>query len=145
MNTSIQTAWIISARLKKISFVTVAIRFGDFTYLKSSDTHDKNCNISWQPKNSSSYTFMLLKLTDMTSTKKLSLWKPLQIPGLTSLPLTLTVKRSLKITFSADKIYITIFLISIRRFQICKIPKPRIRTLTKAAGNVIVYNMWLLQ
>ena len=78
--------------------------FGDFTYLKSSDTHEKNCNISCQPKNSS--TFLLLKLTDMTSNQESVYMKTLaQIPGLTSLPLTLAAKKSLKIKVSADKIY----------------------------------------
>ena len=67
---------------------------GDFTYLKSSDTHEKNGNISCQPKNSSSYTSLLLKLTDMTSNQEYVYMKTsLQIPGLTSLPLTLTAKK----------------------------------------------------
>ena len=90
--------------------------FGDFTYLQFLDTHEKNCNISCQPKNSSSYTFLLLKLTDMTSNQESVYMKTLlyeilykiflyEIPGLTSLPLTLTEKKSLKIKFSADKIY----------------------------------------
>ena len=79
---------------------------GDFTYLKSSDTHEKNGNISCQPKNSSSYTSLLLKLTDMTSNQEYVYMKTsAQIPGLTSLPLTLTAKKSSKIKFSADKIY----------------------------------------
>ena len=74
--------------------------------MKSSDTHEKNCNISCQPKNSSLYTFLLLKLTDVTSDQESVYMKtPAQIPGLTSLPLTLTAKKSLKINFSADKIY----------------------------------------
>ena len=74
--------------------------------MKYLDTHEKNCNISCQPKNSSSYTFLLLKLTDMTSNQESVYMKTLaQIPGLTSLPLTLTAKKSLKIKFSADKIH----------------------------------------
>ena len=49
---------------------------------------------------------MLLKLTDMTSNQESVYMKTsAQIPGLTSLPLTLTAKKSSKIKFSADKIY----------------------------------------
>ena len=74
--------------------------------MKSSDAHEKDYNISCQPKNSSSYTFLLLKLTDMTSNQESVYMKTLaQIPGLTSLPLTLAAKKSLKIKVSADKIY----------------------------------------
>ena len=74
--------------------------------MKSSDTHEKNCNISCQQKNSSSYIFLLLKLTDMTSNQESVYMKTLAlIPGLTSLPLTLTAKKSSKIKFLADKIY----------------------------------------
>ena len=50
------------------------------------------------------HTFLLLKLTDMTSNQESVYMKTLaQIHGLTSLPLTLTAKKSLKI--SAGKIY----------------------------------------
>ena len=62
--------------------------FVDFTYSKSSDTLEKNCNIS----------SLLLKLTDMTSNQESVYMKTLaQIPGLTS-------QKSLKIKFSTDKI-----------------------------------------
>ena len=61
---------------------------------------------SCRPKNPSSYTFLLLKLTDMTSNQESVYMKTsAQIPGLTSLPLTSTAKKSSKIKFSADKIY----------------------------------------
>ena len=75
--------------------------------------------------------FLLLKLTNMTSNQEyVNMKTSAQIPGLTSLPLTLTAKKSSKIKFSADFTrYITIFLMSIQRFQICKTPKPRIGTL----------------
>ena len=66
----------------------------------------KKIATSCQSKNSSSYTFLLSNLTDMTSNQESVYMKtPAQIPMLTSLPLTLTAKKSLNITFSADKIY----------------------------------------
>ena len=49
--------------------------------------------------------FLLLKLTDMTSNQESVYMKTsAHIPGLTSLPLNLTAKKSSKIKFSADKI-----------------------------------------
>ena len=52
------------------------------------------------------HTFFLLKLTDMTSNQESVYMKtPAQIPGLTSPPLTLTAKTSMKIKMSADKLY----------------------------------------
>ena len=54
----------------------------------------------------SPYTFLLIKLTDMTSNQESVYMKtPAQFPGLTSLPLNLTAKKSLKIKLTADKIY----------------------------------------
>ena len=41
--------------------------FGDFTYLYSSDTPEKNCKISCRPNILSSRTFLLLKLAEVTS------------------------------------------------------------------------------
>ena len=84
----------------------VSIRgVGDFTYFKCSDAHEKNCNISCQPKIISSRTFLLLKLTEVTSTQEsVQRFSYRQIPGLTSYPSTLAVKKSMKMNFSADKI-----------------------------------------
>ena len=66
----------------------------------------KNCNISCQSKFSSSQTFLLLKLTEMTSTQEsVKRFSYTQIPGLTSHPSTLTAKKSVKMKISADKIY----------------------------------------
>ena len=74
--------------------------------MKSSDAHEKNCNISCQPKMLSSRTFLLLKLTEVMSTQEsVQRLSYRQIPGLTSYPSTLTAKQSMKINFSADKIY----------------------------------------
>ena len=79
--------------------------FGDFTYLKSSDTSEKNCNISCQPKILSSRTFLLLKLTEVTSTQEsVQRFSYRHIPGLTSYPSTLTAKKYMKMNFSTDKI-----------------------------------------
>ena len=53
-----------------------------YIYLKSSDAHEKNCNISCQPKILSSRTFVLLKLTEVTSTQEsVQGFSYRQIPG----------------------------------------------------------------
>ena len=50
--------------------------------------------------------FLLLKLTEVTSTQGyVRRFSYKQIPGLTSYPSTLTAKKSMKMNFSADKIY----------------------------------------
>ena len=50
--------------------------------------------------------FSLLKLTEVTSNwESLYMKTSSQIPDLTSLPSTLTAKKSMKTTFSSDKIY----------------------------------------
>ena len=73
--------------------------------MKSSDAHEKNCNISCQPNILSSRTFLLLKLTEVTSTQgSVQGFSYRQIPGLTSNLSTLTEKKSMKTNFSADKI-----------------------------------------
>ena len=73
--------------------------------MKSSDAHEKNCNISCQPKMFSSRTFLLLKLTEVTSTQEsVQGFSYRQIPGLTSYPSTLIAKKYVKMNFSADKI-----------------------------------------
>ena len=59
---------------------------------------------------SSSCTFSLLKLTEVTSNREsLDMKTSSQIPDLTSLPSTLTAKKSMKTTFSSDKIYYNFF------------------------------------
>ena len=74
--------------------------------MKSLDAHEKNCNISCRSKILSSRTFLLLKLTEVTSTQEyVQRFSYRQIPGLTSYPSTLTAKKSMKMNFSADKIY----------------------------------------
>ena len=57
-----------------------------------------------------------------------------QIPGLTSLPSTSTAKKSMKMKFSADKIYYLFFPMGIQRLQICKIPTDVIGTLCPKLG-----------
>ena len=53
---------------------------------------------------SSSCIFSLLKLTEVTSNREsLYMKTSLQIPDLTSLPSTLTAKKSTKTTFSSDE------------------------------------------
>ena len=50
--------------------------------------------------------FLLLKLTEVTSTQEsVKRFSYRHIPGLTSYPSTLTPKKSMKMNFSADKIY----------------------------------------
>ena len=62
--------------------------------------------MSSRPKISSSQTFLLLKLTEVTSTKvSVKRFSYRQIPWLTSLLSTLTAKKFMKMKFSADKIY----------------------------------------
>ena len=69
--------------------------------MKSSDAHEKNCNISCQPKILSSRTFLLLKIMEVTSTQEsVQRFSYRHIPGLTSYPSTLTAEMD----FSADKI-----------------------------------------
>ena len=76
---------------------------------------------------SSSWTCLLLKLTEMTSIQEFvngGFHIHMQIPELTSLWVTastLTAKKSMKMTFSSDKIYY-VFLSRIQRLQIFKIP-----------------------
>ena len=53
--------------------------------MKSSDAHEKNCNISRQPKILSSRTFLLLKLTLTSTQESVQGFSYRQIPGLTSL------------------------------------------------------------
>ena len=66
----------------------------------------ENGNISCRTKMSSSCTFLLLKFTEVTSNREsLYMKTSSQIPNLTSLPSTLTAKKSMKTTFSSDKIY----------------------------------------
>ena len=43
---------------------------GDFTYLEYLEPCDKNCNISCRSKIVSSWTFWLLKLTEVTSNQE---------------------------------------------------------------------------
>ena len=75
------------------------------TFVIFGQSLEKNCNVSCQPKISSSYTFLMLKLREMTSTKVSVYMKTSsQIPGFTSFPSTLTAKKSMKMTFSDDKI-----------------------------------------
>ena len=69
----------------------------------------------------------------------------LQIPAMTSLPSTLTAKKSMEMTFSSDKIYITIFLRRIQRLQIFKIPIDVIRTISKYASKCTVFVMYKTQ
>ena len=55
---------------------------------------------------SSSCTFSLLKLTEVTSNREsLYIKTSSQIPDLMSLPSTLTAKKSMKMTYSSDKIH----------------------------------------
>ena len=55
---------------------------------------------------SSSWTFSLLKLTEVTSNREsVKRFSCREIPDLTSLPSTLTAKKYMKTTFSSDKIY----------------------------------------
>ena len=55
---------------------------------------------------SSSCIFSLLKLTEVTSNpESLYMKTSSQTPNLTSLPSTLAAKKSMKTTFSSDKIY----------------------------------------
>ena len=116
--------------------------FGDFTHLQSLDTPEKNCNIFCWSKILSSWIFLLLKSTEVTSPRNLfrnyrvwvmnprisvyfhqivpvrlrikwyifsmsilRVFTTTQIPGLTSLPLSLRAKKSTKIKCSTDKIY----------------------------------------
>ena len=59
-----------------------------------------------------------------------------QIPGLTSLPSTLTAKKSMKIKVLADR-YITIFFGRIQRLQICKIPTDVTGTLNNTGRKMM--------
>ena len=78
----------------------------DFQCLLSLDSPEKNCNISCRTKMSSSCIFSLLKLTEVTSNREsLYMKTSSQILDLTSLPSTLTAKKSMKTTFSSGKIY----------------------------------------
>ena len=55
---------------------------------------------------SSSWTFSLLKLTEVTSNREsVKRFSCREIPDVTSLPSTLTAKKYMKTTFSSDKIY----------------------------------------
>ena len=76
-------------------------------------------NISCWLKISSSWTFLLLKFTEVTSTQgSVYIKVSFQIPGLTSIPSTLTAKKFMKMKFSANKIYIYIYItIFLRRIQ----------------------------
>ena len=59
-----------------------------------------------QMKMSSSWTFSLLKLTEvMPQRESLYMKTSLQISAMTSLPSTLTAKKSMKMIFSSDKTY----------------------------------------
>ena len=69
-------------------------------------------------------TFLLLKLTEMTSTKVSVYMKTsLQIPWLTSLPSTLTAKKSMKLKFSADKIYYNFLSGEFKGYKYVKFPQ----------------------
>ena len=73
--------------------------------MKSSDAHEKNWNISCQPKMSSSRTFFAVKVNGSdVNPRNLCGFSYRQIPGLTSYPSTLTAKKYMKMNFSADKI-----------------------------------------
>ena len=55
---------------------------------------------------SSSLTLSLLKLTEVMSFREsVKRFTYREIPAMTSLPSTLTVRKSMKMTFSSDKIY----------------------------------------
>ena len=70
------------------------------------DSLEKNFNISCRTKMSSACTFSLLKLMEVTSNREFLYMKTSsQIADLTSLPSTLAAKKSMKATFSSDKIY----------------------------------------
>ena len=74
--------------------------------------------------------FLLLKLTELTSTQEyVQRFSNRQIPCLTSYIRQLLQQKSLGRWIFRPTRYIAMFLTSIRRFQICKIPKPRIGTL----------------
>ena len=61
---------------------------------------------------SSSCTFSQLKLMEVTSNREsLYMKTSSQIPDLTSRPSTLTAKKSMKTTFSSDKIYYNFLVI----------------------------------
>ena len=80
-------------------------------------------------KMSSSWTFSLLKLTEVMSQREsLYMKTSLQIPTMTSLPSTLTAKKFMKMTFSSDKIY---YNFSQENLKITKIAIDVKRTLTK--------------
>ena len=80
----------------------------------------ENCNISCRPKISSSWTFLLLKSTEVTSTKvSVKRFSYRQIPWLTSLLSALTAKK-VWWNFRPTR-YITISLKRLQRLQICKI------------------------
>ena len=79
--------------------------FGDFTYLKSSDAHEQNCNISCQSKNFIFKDFFAVKVNGSDVNPGICAgFSYRQIPGLTSYPSTLTAKKYMKMNFSADKI-----------------------------------------
>ena len=62
--------------------------------------------ISCRMKMSSSWIFLLLKLTEITSTQEyVKRFSYTQIPGFDVTLANLTAKKSMKMTFSADKIY----------------------------------------
>ena len=85
---------------------------------------------------SSSCTFSLLKLTEVTSNREYLYMKTSsQIPDLTSLPSTLTAKKSMNTTR-----YIAIFLRRIQRLQTFKIPTDVIYTLMNRV--VECYKLW---
>ena len=55
---------------------------------------------------SSSWTFSLLKLTEVMSQRQsVKRFSYREIPAMTSLPSSLTSKKSTKMTFSSDKMY----------------------------------------
>ena len=79
--------------------------------------------------------FLLLKLTEMTSTQESIYMKTsFQIPGSTPLSSTLTAKKSLRRWNFRPTRYITIFFRRIQRLQICKISTLYRGTLT----NIVI-------
>ena len=75
--------------------------------MKSSDAHEKNCNISCQPKILSSRTFFAVKVnrTDVNPRICAEVFKSTDSLFDVIYPSTFTAKKSRKMNFSADKIY----------------------------------------
>ena len=72
--------------------------------MKSSDAHEKNCNILSAKKFIFIDCFAVKVDGYDVNQESIYMKTSAQIPGLTSLPLILTAKKSSKIKFSADKI-----------------------------------------